>query len=33
MNTVLKFDEILGVDIEMSCICNLKCPLCLSRLE
>lgn len=33
MNPVLKFDEILGVDVEMSCICNLKCPLCLSRLE
>lgn len=32
-NTVLKFEDIRGVDIEMSCVCNLRCPLCLSRLD
>lgn len=31
--TYLTKDEILGMDIELSNVCNLKCPLCLSQFK
>ena len=32
MNAVLHKSEILGLDVELANVCNLKCPLCLSQL-
>lgn len=33
MKKILNKDEITGIDLELSNICNLKCPICLSQLE
>ena len=32
MSTELYKQDILGIDVELANVCNLKCPLCLSQL-